>query len=133
VPDTTGLSMPDLMSMCVDQPPLIHVVVLAPGREVRLTTYGHAILQRFVMGGPVRGETPVACEVICQLHTNGLLVDMSPTPEGIHACAILRTRGVSPHELEWMDMHCEGMASLHAVCEDIFVRNTDAWDEMERR
>jgi hypothetical protein len=115
-----------------EKPPLIHTVTLAPGREIQLTTYGHAILQRFVMGVPVRGETPVAREVIRQFHTDGLLVDMSPTPEGIHACIILRLRGVSPHELEWMEMHCEGMAELHAVCEDIFVRNTDAWDEMEQ-
>ena len=132
MPEPKGLCMPDLISMFVETPPLIHVVVLAPDREIRLTTYGHAILQRFVAGKSVRA-TPVAREVICQFHANGVLVDMTPTPDGMHVCVILRLRGLFPHELEWMDSCYDGMTDLHAVCEDIFIRNTDSWDEMERR
>jgi hypothetical protein len=104
--------------------------------ETALTTYAWAILNRIVSGLPIRTETPHAEAAAITLRDLGLtqgagkLVQASPA--GLRAMEAFLI-DFQPAPLEWMDDEYRHAAAWHDACEDIFVRNWDAWEALEGR
>ncbi len=103
---------------------------------VSLPTYAWAILNWIVRGLPIRTEPPHAQAAVISLHDLGLTVGagsrIEASPAGRRALQAFLTN-FQPAPLEWMNDEYRQATAWHDACEDIFVRNWDAWDALDGR
>jgi hypothetical protein len=122
--------------MYLDHWPRRFAVHLGDGRKISLISLEWGILNRIAMGQRVLSDTDYAQLVLLQFQQSGLITGEAgcwrATQVAIDALAAFRAHGAEPAVLAWMDEDAWVQSpSMQDIGEGIFLRNWDAWDEME--